>query len=218
MGSLSMGLNVENRNCIKGKRKSLFIQEFRQYDSYGNNIYSLIQDESKRKKAFVVYDIDHVEIGSIDKQEDCDVVYYTFYDPDNQITKRIERFNCCSCCCSTNYNFYDADNNTEAIVVFKTHCGSAWYEVYDIYNKNIYRAEINTKCCEGKNCLIEYDQNNKQEFKIIWNLASYEKTFKIFDNNDTEVNLENKTLFNDGFTRVQVILILEMLFYENNDE
>ena len=218
MGSSTTGFNGEYRNCIKGKRKSRYIEEFTQYDSYGNNIYKIIKDkESRRIEKFIVYDIDQREIGSIEKQANCDRINFTLYDQNNQITKHIEKINDCCTCCSTNYNFYGVDNDIEAIAVFKAECNSTEYEVYDKYNTMINRAEMNIKCCE-ENYFHEYDQNFNKVFKIIWKRASLEKTFKIFDNNETEVNLENKTLFNDGFTKIQVILILEMLFFNNDDD
>ena len=35
---------------------------------------------------------------------------------------------------------------------------------------------------------------------------------KIFDSDDNDVNLDNKSLFNDGFSKIQFIIILRILF------
>ena len=37
---------------------------------------------------------------------------------------------------------------------------------------------------------------------------------KIYDNNRNEVNLKDKNIFNEGFTKIQIILILILFYYD----
>ena len=73
------------------------------------------------------------------------------------------------------------------------------------------RAEFLCKSC-CKNYYYEYDVNNSDKiFKIDLN------PFKIFEN-ENEVDLADKTLFNNGFSKIQIFLILDLiLFYSNNN-
>ena len=78
----------------------------------------------------------------------------------------------------------------------------------------INRAELVIRCCEN-GYYNEFDQNLNRVFKIICNYNSY--NFQIFDIDENEVNLTDKTLFNDGFTKMQQILILKLLFHPKSD-
>ena len=210
----------ENRNCIKSKYKNPNPKEFEQYDSLGNNVYNYIKDpESLKVENFNVYDINQRKIGSIEKQTNSNKVEYTLYNQNNQRISHIERIDdCCTCCCSINYNFYGLENNIEASIIVKSsNCCSTVYEVYDKYNTMINRAEIVSKCCDII-YLNEYDQNSNQVFKIILNRVPFSREFKIFDNNENEINLADKTLFNNGFSKIQIILILELIFFQSNTD
>ena len=63
-----------------------------------------------------------------------------------------------------------------------TYCN--WIE-YDNYDSPIYRFEIYSGCISSK--------------------------IKIFDKYDVELNLGNKSLINDSFTKIQEILLLNIL-------
>ena len=80
----------------------------------------------------------------------------------------------------------------------------------------INRAELVLRCCEY--CYYnEFDKNLNRVFKIICNYSSYNRIFQIFDIDENEVDLTDKTLINDGFTKMHQILILKLLFYHDSN-
>ena len=215
MGSTNNALNVENRNCIKKKTRVGWQKEFHQYDSYGNVLYKYKKDiVDCGIEKYILYDIDQRIIGSIEKQSHCNRSEYIFYDENNKVIKSIELIIGCCTCCTFNYVFYDIDHSIEASIIEKEDNCSKKYEVYDKYNSLINRAELVIRCCEN-GYYNEFDQNLNRVFKIICNYNSY--NFQIFDIDENEVNLTDKTLFNDGFTKTQQILILKLLFYHKSN-
>ena len=90
----------------------------------------------------------------------------------------------------------------------KSGCCSTIYELYDKYNTLTNRAQF---FFNGRNSYFnEYDLiNSNRIFKIEIN------PFKIFEN-ENEVDLSNKTLFNNGFSKIQTFLILSILFHNHN--
>ena len=66
-------------------------------------------------------------------------------------------------------------------------------------------------CCE-KNIFRGFDENGNHTFKIImYNFDSL--TIKILDCDGNDIDISNKTLFNNGFSKIQIIHILRVLFY-----
>ena len=41
---------------------------------------------------------------------------------------------------------------------------------------------------------------------------------RIYDSDKNEINLNDKTLFNGGFTKIQIILIISILFNDGNNQ
>ena len=211
----SIDASNQNTNCIKKKNLISLTKEFEQYDSYGNIIYNY-KKESFISNKFLVYNVDKMEIGSINREMACNQVYYTLYDTYNQITNYIEeRIDCCNCC-TIKYTFYNADKDIQGIVIFKQSCCTFTLDEYDKYDTVINRAILNAKCCE-QGFYLEYDQSSNLIGRIMANYNSFNKIFKIYDNNDMEINLENKTLFNNGFSKIQIILILKVLYYQKQN-
>ena len=139
---------------------------------------------------------------------------YNLYDENNQLINYIKSNNdCCTCPRSTvTFNFYDKEKNIENILIKKDDWCSTNYELYDKYNCLTNKAEYSIKSYFEKNYYYEYDVNNPDKvFKINLN------PFKIFEN-ENEVDLADKTLFNNGFSKIQIFLILDLiLFYSNNN-
>ena len=206
----------ENRNCIKRELKFPFGIEFNQYDSYGNNIFKYVKSIEccGNNNKYIAYDIDQRIIGSVECQFNCEKKTYSLYDENNQLINYIKSNNdCCTCSCSTvTFNFYDKEKNIENILIKKDDWCSTNYELYDKYNCLTNKAEYSIKSYFEKNYYYEYDVNNPDKvFKINLN------PFKIFEN-ENEVDLADKTLFNNGFSKIQIFLILDLiLFYSNNN-
>ena len=210
MFSLTTGLNGENRNCIKlHYNKNLRRKKFYQYNSNGSIIFTYKEiDEIIELEKFIVYDNNESKIGSIEGKIAFNQIFYTLYDENDKVINYIEHNNRSNSCCSSNFNFYDADKNIENILIMKSGCCSTIYELYDKYNTLTNRAEF---FFNGRNSYFnEYDLiNSNRIFRIELN------PFKIFEN-ENEVDLSNKTLFNNGFSKIQTFLILSILFHNHN--
>ena len=74
------------------------------------------------------------------------------------------------------------------------------------------RAEFSHKFGSRQSYFYEYDLNNSNR---VFKINSY--PFKIFEN-ENEVDLTNKTLFNNGFSKFQIFLILGLLFRNDDDD
>ena len=211
MGSTSPE-EYKYRNCIKMNSKFSLGTEYNQYDSYGNIVYtyrSISDCCGKGNDKYTVYDVDQRIIGSIESKSNCSSykTLYSLYDEDNQLLNYFENNDCCMTCYTFTYNFCDANKNLENILIKKEGECSSKYELYDKYNSLISRAEKYCNCdCDF--FMYEYDVNNPGKvIKIDLD------TFKIYEN-DNEVDLANKTLFNNGFSKIQMFLILDrVLFY-----
>ena len=202
----------KNTNCIKYKFRFELEREFEQYDSYGSKIFNFSEyRKCCGNQKYMIYDIDEKIIGSVENQMNCGKKTYIFYDEDNQMINYIESNNDCCSCCSFTYNFYGADKNIENILIKKNGCCSTVYELYDKYNTLTNRAEFLCKSC-CKNYYYEYDVNNSDKvFKIDLN------PFKIFEN-ENEVDLTDKTLFNNGFSKIQIFLIVDSVLFPSGDD
>ena len=212
MFSLTNGLKEDNRNCIKlHYNKSLKRKKFYQYNSNGSIIFTYKEsDEIIGVEKFIVYDVNERIIGSIEGKIAFNQIFYTLYDENNKIIIIIEHNNGSNTCCSSTFNYYDSNKNIENILIMKNACCSTIYELYDKYNTLTNRAEL---FINGRNSYLnEYDLNNSNRiFRIELN------PFKIFEN-DNEVDLNNKTLFNNGFSKLQIFFILGLLFRHHYDD
>ena len=86
---------------------------------------------------------------------------------------------------------------------------------FDKYETIISKAELSEIPCCGNFNYIEYDVNSKPIFKITANYTDNNKMFKIYDSNYNEVDLGDKTLFNNGFTNIQILILIRVLFIKN---
>lgn len=71
---------------------------------------------------------------------------------------------------------------------------------------------MNQKCCEIPT-YYESDQNGNPISKIVKFNIGFRPALKIFDANGAEKNIANKTLVNKGFSRIELLIILNELFY-----
>ena len=86
---------------------------------------------------------------------------------------------------------------------------------FDKYETIISKAELSEIPCCGNFNYIEYDGNSKPIFKITANYTDNNKMFKIYDSNNNEVDLGDRTLFNNGFTNIQILILIRVLFIKN---
>ena len=139
-------------------------------------------------------------------------IKFTFYNEDNQILFYIEMIGQC-CSCNTRYIFKGIDKNIENVVSIKAGFSQFIVEEYDKY-------DIRTNWAENNSCkesfISEFDSNGNLKYKI--HIRHFpEVSIKIYDSNDMEVNLSDRTLFNNGFSKIQIILILKILFFSVHD-
>ena len=104
------------------------------------------------------------------------------------------------------------DKNIESVISVKRSCWQVTYEEFDNYGTRINFAEFNQKCGEFP-FYYEPDQNGNPISKITIFRAGFRPTFKIFDSNGMEINITNKTIVNKGFSRIQLLIILEELLF-----
>ena len=105
--------------------------------------------------------------------------------------------------------FYDTKKNVESVVLFKLGCCQVSIEEFSENNARISFVER-----DNNNFLSEYDSNRNFKYKVI-NYNHFGNAMKFFDINNNEIDLSDSSLFNDGFTKIQIILILRMLFQNN---
>ena len=209
-----MGNNFNNNqttyiNCIIRKNGIQGHKLLEQYDNYGNIVYKI--KSSSDFLSYTIYNVDEREIGSIKVKYNFTRCEIAFYDENNQIVNCIERdINCCK----TRYTFYGLDKNIESVILFKPGCSQFIFEECDKYDIRTNWAEINI--CKDR-FISEFDSNGNLKYKINQYYNS-EEAIKILDSNDMEVNLSDRTLFNNGFTKIQTILILQMLLHGYPDD
>ena len=217
MGS-DNSLNKEYSNCIRYGKMEGRLKEFELYGSYGEIINYLKQEDNYPIVNIKVFDANRREIGLI-KEENKGQINYTFYNENNQVTKYIERsindcFECCSCL--TKYTFYDYNRNIEGFVSFINKGCDFIIEETDKYNTRISFAKgISSSCCDGY--IGEFDNEGNIRYKIL-NYYDNEDMIKIFDSTEMEINFGNRSLINGGFTKIQLIIILNKIFYIHRGE
>ena len=203
MGNENLSNENQLTNCIKRKSFIGIYKTYEQYDDRGNIIYYYKQVPKERGEKFIIYNIDEREIGSIEVEYNLCERRYILINGNNQIINSIQMINNC---CSTNYDFFDANDNIESIIIVKgDNLFGTIIEEFDKYNTRINWA--NFYLCK-QNYYCERDINGR--------ILKYKKLpreiIKIYDESDMEINLSNKTLVNNGFTKIQIILILQLFF------
>ena len=207
MGS-SNNIDKQYTNCIKEKREEYNgLREYQQYDDNGNIIY-LYKEEPKLNNCekFIVSDIYGKIYGSIIREIIFNGNNYTLLNENEQIINYIEETNYC---CSNIYLFYDGNRDSDGNVNEQMYCSSSIIQESDKYN--IERNIAGREDLNGKVFLGEKDADGNILYKIN---RYYENgsIFQITDINDNEINLSNRLLFNNGFTKIQMVLILRMIF------
>ena len=207
MGVESSGNKIFT-NCIKEKFNSTPFQQFEQFDSSGNIIYYYQQEEDPFNPnilKFVVYNAQRKLIGTIIKEMiGCQTASISLYDENNLLINYIENNLTCT---SINYLFYDSNKNIEGRTIETGKCLDSIIEEFDKYDTRINHA-VFPLCSE--HYYSEYDENNNLLFKIKRS-NNGDGTIKIYDANDMEVNLSGRTLFNNGFTKIQMVVILRLI-------
>ena len=206
-----MGLTppTDLRNCVRlifnGKNGE-------QYDSNGNIIYYYKREFVPLENTIlIIYNVDQKEVGRIKKNFEGDFcsskVTFTFIDENNTIIKYIEII----LGCAYIFRFYDTNKNLESVVTTKKTC-KFLYEESDIYNTIINRAGHNIDCDCNTTTFTEYDQFGSISYITkIFNTCD-STIIKIFDHNYNEVNISDKTLANKGFTKIQIVILLRIMF------
>ena len=199
------------KNCINLYNTEGIIDFREQYDHNGDIIYYYKTiSESLSVIKLTVYDSNKEEIGSIKRQNECCNFNnnYTAYDKNNNA---IYYFNTVNHCCASTFTFFDSNKNLVSTINIANKCSSLFLEEFDKYNTRIGTCEYILYSKDGE-IINEYDQNGMLLFKCKITPIGLYFLFKIFDRYDNEVNFDNKNLFNNGFTKIQiVILIIKLL-------
>jgi hypothetical protein len=146
------------------------------------------------------YFLERREMGFINQ-------HYIISDGNNKIVNYINILNHC---CSSEYSFLDSNKNREGVVNVKNGFYIT-YEEFDNYNTRISTADL-PLIHNGDPTLNEYDQYGNIAFKTKTMFIRRNRILKIFDSNGIEVNLNNKSLLNKGFTKIQMIYIINNIF------
>ena len=201
-------------NSIKQSQGNCGIREFVQYDE--NMTITCNYKEQRgllRIRTFNIYDMYEKEIGSIEEIIICTQVQYFFRDENKQLKFYIESS---VNCCDVNFTFYGEDKNIEGVIRENRKCCESSFEEYDKYNSKTNTAIKKQECCKN----FVYHEND-----AYGNLFFINKVFcecdmgklKIYDYNENEISLRDKTVFNGGFTKIQIIIILSLLFPKGNN-
>ena len=215
MGSSNNALDNSDTNCLKSYNESCGVKEFAQYNSYGNiTNYFKCQRNFFNRLALVIYDAYEKEIGYIEKVLHCDQARFNFYDENKQMKFYIERN---KYCCDFRYTFYGLDKNIESIVTIKFGCCSIAVDKYDQYNTRINGARGERGYCKDVT-YYENDSNGNTTFIIRCVNDCGSIKLKIYDSSNMEINFNEKSIFNDGFTKIQQIIILLTFFEDKNQK
>ena len=211
MGSSSANVDI---NCITTVGGSCGQRNFVQYDDKGNIVYYYrAQNSFMNNDMFTVHDMYDKEIGSIEKIVGYCLSTYKFYDENKQMIFYIEeRGNFCS----ITYTFYGEDKNIIASITSKSGCWRFIYDEYDKYNTKT-NGVIGKSHCYASTTYNENDSNGNLIFIIRESYNYGNCIFKIYDQNEKEINFSDRTLFNNGFTNIQKLIILSILFPTSSD-
>ena len=194
-------------NCINLHEDETYVESKEQYDNYGNIVYYYKKVPSNRN-VIVIYNADQREIGSIERVNNC--CYESQYILTDRNNNKINYIDLDYHCCSTTYTFLDSNKNIESVIRATNGC-TITYEEIDNYNTRISTADT---CLihNGNPIYNEYDQYGNIAFRTKIFYQGGNKIIKIFDSNDNEVNLDNKSLINKGFTKIRMIILIIYLF------
>ena len=190
------------------------------YEQYGNNGKKSIYQYEKElgtlgEIKYVVYNINHKVVGAIKKIYDCCNCHFIFTDENNNIIYYIDNIG--SGCRSHKYLFYDKNKNIDGFIQSKKECCTIIYEEFDKNNTKISSCKYNIKCF-GVHIFVEYDKSGKLAFITKVFNAPLCPIIKISDKNHKEIDLTDKTLFNKGFTKIQIFIIINYFFLNKGDK
>ena len=206
--------NVDNINCITTANTTSRQSEIVQYDDKGNIVYYYrAQNNFMNNDIIMVLDMYDKEIGSIERVANYCLTTYNFYDEYKQIIFYIEeRGNVCPII----YTFYGADKNSIATITSKSGCLNITFDEYDKYNTKTYGVRGKTNC-SANTTYYENDSNGNTIFIIRESYNCGNCIFKIYDQNEKEINFSDRTLFSNGFTNIQKLIILSILFQTDSE-
>ena len=214
MGSSNNTFDRSDTNCIKisyncGK-------EFSQYNAFGNIVYYFKYRINPFKgQTLIVYDMYDKEIGYIERVVNCVQVRYNFYDENKRLKNSIE-IN--KQCCTTTFIYYKEDKSIESTITRKSDCCEITFDEYDKYNSRTNGAIGRKECFGDVITFIENDSNGNPISIIRCFSECCSRKIKFYDNNNMELNLNEKSIINDGFTKIQQIIIITFLFAEKNND
>ena len=198
------------KNCINFWNTEGIIDYREQYDHYGNLMYYYkLNNESLSVSKLTVSNSFKEEIGSIKRQREGCNYNYTAYDKNNKEIYYINSvYNCCSC----TFTFFDSNKNLVSAINIKNGCSSLFFEEFDKYKTRIGTCEFILYSKDGQ-IIYEYDQNGILLFKCKITPIGFYFLFKIFDSYDNEINFDDKNLFNNGFTKIQTVILIMKFFF-----
>ena len=210
MGSVVQSLNEEDlRNCINLHDPEGIVKVREQYDSHGNIMYYYkLFYETLTILKLEIYNPDNREIGSIVRTQDCcSNFYYSINDENKNVLYYMTyKVNCCSIV----YSFLDLNKNLEGFIEIRNKCSYIILEEFDKYNTKI--GECNHKCYDNFPIYTVSDINGGIVYKCKRFIGEKgNNLFKIFDSYDHEVNFDNKSLLNRGFTKMQIVIFFMQL-------
>ena len=190
-------------------RESLYrniTQIFEQFDDYGNLICYYQEDLNKiNGLRFRVCNPAGRVIGIIETEGESYGTYLIrLFDENYRLINHIQQISNCS---SIIHLFYDSNNSLEGRTIETGKCLDSIIELFDKYETRTNHA-IYSLCSDGS--YSEYDQNNNLISKI-FRFTDGGNLIKMYDSNNKEISLANKTLFNKGFSKIQMVLIFRMI-------
>ena len=201
------------RNCIRKKPNTGHLKVYEQYDSYGNIIfYYRQQPKTILENKILIFDSQGTEVGLIKKGYENNNEYYALFNENKELIMYIEYFiKQCGGSISINYTFFDSNKNITGKIVNKLECCCS--EIFEEFDKFDNRIKVHRCIDKMYYCdYIENDSEGNRKFKIRKTLQNDSVIIKIYDSNDAEINLDDKSLFDDKFTKLQTILILRKIF------
>ena len=214
MGSSSINTSdKEDSNCIKQSQNNCGNREFVQYDEHLTiTCYYKEERGFLNSRTWNIYDMYEKEIGNIEEIINCCNAQYFFRDENKQLKFFIEKT---MNCCDINLIFYGEDKNIEHVVKETKKCCESLLEEYDKFNTRTNSAIVKQEC-GPKFIYYENDSYGNTVFiNKVFNNCGVSK-LKIYDYNENEINLRDKTIFNGGFTTIQIVIIISLLFPNGN--
>lgn len=215
MGSSMNSSDKADSNCIKQTQNNCGLREFAQYDEHLTITYYFKEQRGILKsRRYIIYDMYGKEMGSIEEIINCCQSQYSFTDENKQLKFFIEKNVNCG---DDIFTFYGEDKNIEGVIRYFKKCCEASVEEYDKYNTKTNTAIVKQECGPS---FIYYENDpygNLFFINKVFNECGFGK-LKIYDYNENEVSLRDKTIFNGGFTKIQLIVIISLLFPTDNSD